>query len=878
MFGRLSARRGAEVIERFATSRTAALLARLALHPQRTHPREELIDLLWPLSEMDAGRLSLRVAAASLRRQLEPPDVPSGSILIADRSSLRLNPLACRTDVGAFEAALTAAARTACPDKKRALLEEAIRLHGGELLPGLYDEWVLDERERLTALYERACDERDALPPPAASALPAPTLPHAAEGSPSHLHSLPLRFTRFFGRERERAALRDWRQTPDRLATLTGPGGSGKTRLAAEAASEAAADLCGPVCFVGLSEATEARQIPEAIASALGLPRTAAEPLEQVVAALSALPPALLVLDNFEHLVDRGAAVVLSLLTRLPTLRCLVTSRRRLALPGEREMPLLPLPLPESGDDLKQMAQTASVQLFVDRAQAARPDFQITRSNAAAVADLCRLLEGIPLALELVAARAQALTPAQMRDRLADRFALLTRRRGEGGERHQSLWAALAWSYDLLGPDLQRFFAGLSVFRGGWTAEAAEAVCEEPQALEFLTQLRERSLIVLEESPAEMRFRMLETLRQFAAEHLAAAQAEALSRRHALFFGELADAAAPCLTGPDQAQWLDRLEADRENLHLALAVWQADAEGVQEALQMAGSLWRFWAVRGHYAAGRERLAAALARPGGMPNTRARAANGAGNLARAQGDYDAAETHFSEALALLPSPEDAFFQAVCVCNLGMVAMHREDYARATALHERALALRRKIGDRPGIAFALQSLGLVAYHQRDYSRAQRLLEETLSLCCALGNTGGQMWAIGTLGAVAYEMGDFDESERLHGEALELSLTLQDHEALFSLLASFAMLALRRGHAARAALLLGASDALQRKIGAVQAPQEAADVEQAVMEARAALPPADFAAYQSQGKALTLEQAVALALTKTEIETESVGSGQP
>lgn len=706
MFGRLCARRGDEAIDRFATSRTAALLARLALHPQRTHPREELIDLLWPASEMDAGRLSLRVAAASLRRQLEPSEVPSGSILIADRSSLRLNPLACRTDVGAFEAALHAAARSSCPHKKRAFLEEAVGLYGGELLPGLYDDWVQDERGRMTALYETACAERDDLPAPNA----APALPAAVPPPPplpvDTLRGFSLRFTRFFGREAERAALRDWRQTPDRLATLTGPGGAGKTRLAAEAAHEAAADVRGPICFVGLADMADARQIPQAVADALGLPRAAAtEPLEQVVAALCALPPALLVLDNMEHLVDRGASVVLSLLTRLPTLRCLVTSRRRLALPGEREFPVLPLPLPEPDGTPEQVAQAASVRLFLDRAQAARPDFQITRGNAAAVADLCRLLEGSPLAIEMVAARAQALTPAQMRDRLGDRFALLTHRRGEGEGRHGSVWAAIAWSYDLLGPDLQRFFAGLSVFRGGGTAEAAESVCEEPQALEFLTQLRERSLVMLEESQAEMRFRLLETLREFAAEQHSAGQTAALRRRHADFFRELADTAAPCLTGPDQRQWLHRLEADRENLHLALSEWQSDENEGQKTLQMAGSLWRFWAVRGHYAA---------------------------------------EAYFSEALSLLTAPEDVSFQAICLCNLGMVATHREDYTRAWALHEKSLTLHREIGERPNIALALQSLGLVAYHQRDYERARPLLEEALALCCALDHPGGQMWA--------------------------------------------------------------------------------------------------------------------------------------
>ena len=349
-----------------------------------------------------------------------------------------------------------------------------------------------------------------------------------------------------------------------RLVTLTGPGGSGKTRLALEATRQitdhTGSRFLGPVCFVPLADLSDARLIPAAIAEALALPRADdAEPLGQIVAALAGLPPALLILDNFEHLVERGAPLILALLTRLPALTCLVTSRRRLSLPGERECPVPPLSvpplfLPDAPETPALVAQAAGVQLFVDRAQATRPDFQLTRGNAAAVAALCRSLEGIPLAIELVAARAMALTPAQMNARLVQRFELLTSRREDKENRHRSLWAALAWSYDLIPPPLRRFFAGLSVFRGGCTAEAAQAVCEEPSALECLTQLRERSLVIVEHEGAEPRFRLLETLREFAGEQLTEGHRERLRARHEEWFLGLAEESRSALRGPDQAR------------------------------------------------------------------------------------------------------------------------------------------------------------------------------------------------------------------------------------------------------------------------------------------------------------------------------------
>ena len=729
LFGGLHAQRGDQAVTRFATSRVACLLARLALFPHRAHPREELIDLLWPESDLDSGRNSLRVAIASLRRQLEPPDIAPGSILAADRSAVRLNPLACRCDVLEFEAALKAAARAADPQQKRQALDQALAAYGGELLPGFYEDWIVEERERLEALHEEACSQRQNLPSvlsfSSLPALPAQSSPASLDAAPAPL-GFPLQFTRFFGREKECAQAAQWLADPQtRLLTLTGPGGAGKTRLAVEAAQRAAASFAGPVCFVPLADLAEARFIPNAVAAALGLtPSAASEPMEQIVAALAAQPPALLVLDNLEHLVERGAPLVFSLLTRLPTLTCLATSRRRLSLPGERQFPLPPLPLPDAAGTPEQIALAASAQLFVDRAQAARPDFQLTRGNAALVADLCHKLEGLPLAIELVAARSLSLTPAQMAERLDQRFELLTSRRGDKGGRHRSLWAAMAWSHDLLPPTLQQFFVGLSVFRGGCAFEAAQAVCEQPQALEFLTQLRERSLILVEESGPEMRFRLLESLREFGEEHLAIEERQALARRHAAWFLSLAQDAWPQITGPDQARWLDRLEAEHDNLRLALTFWLAAEDGVEAALDMCGSLWRFWSTRGHFASGRDWLRRALERPGGAPFHRARALNGAGNLARLQGDYSDAEASYADALAIMRQLDIKTSIGACLCNLGMVAMHRENYAQARALQEEALALRREIDDRGGIAFTLECLAMVAQHQKDYVLSRRL----------------------------------------------------------------------------------------------------------------------------------------------------------
>jgi predicted ATPase len=728
LLGALRVEMGETTISRFATSRVAVLLARLALYPQRAHSREELCDLLWPEAGLSAGRLSLRVAIASLRRQLEPPPLPPGSVLFADRSFVGINPAAFRCDVADFEAAWTRVARAPSAPAKREALDQAMALYGGDLLPGFYDDWIAEERERLAALHEEICaqgkDLAARMPVGRSSVIEAEAAAERAAPAP-RLVCLPLQFTRFFGREPDCAHLAELLGMPStRLVTLTGSGGSGKTRLALEAARQitdhAGSRFAGPVCFVPLADLSDARLIPAAMAEALALTREGdAEPLDLIVAALAKLPPALLLLDNFEHLVERGAPLVLSLLTRLPTLTCLVTSRRRLGLPGEREYPVPPLAvpplaLPDAHETPALVAQAAGVQLFVDRAQAARPDFQLTRGNVAAVAALCRNLEGIPLAIELVAARAMALTPAQMNERLAQRFELLTSRRWDEDGRHRSLWVALAWSYDLIPPPLQRFFASLSVFRGGCTVEAAQSVCEEPLALEFLTQLRERSLLTVEHDGAEPRFRLMETLREFAGEQLSERDRARLRARHGEWFLGLAEASRAALRGPEQARWLERLGADEDNLRAALDAMHESVDRVESELRLVGALVQFWAMRGGLQEGRGRIEDALARGADAPaRLRAAALHGACFLAYWQADYPATQVYSEAALNLWHTTDDKVGPlAVVQISLALTALDQEEWETARALLAERLAFSRETGEERDTGIALRGLGRLA----------------------------------------------------------------------------------------------------------------------------------------------------------------------
>jgi predicted ATPase/DNA-binding SARP family transcriptional activator len=611
---------------------------------------------------------------------------------------------------------------------------------------------------------------------------------HPTSNTPRLSPRLPVQFTRFFGREEEIARLQGLLSpsppvsSSPRLLTLTGPGGSGKTRLAIEAAESLKEALEGAIWFVPLAALTEANLLPRAIVDALGLPRSPnLEPIEQAVGFLNAREgPTLLLLDNCEHLLDdnasrsrslnpdgKGAALLVrALLERVPSLTCLVTSRQPLNLEGERELAILPLPLPrlerhgrrEEQGVVSSLLQNPSVALFVDRAQARRADFQLTEQNAGAVAELCRRLDGLPLAIELAAGWARTHTPQAMLAQLQHRFAFLVSPRSDLPERQLSLQAALEWSYRLLTAELQRFFSGLSVFRGGWTVEAAAAVCAAEasegvgpvcgRAQAYLSQLVERSLVVAADVQGEaMRFGMLETLQEFGQEKLTPEQRETTRRNHLDFFLALAEEARKHENGPEQGNWFERLETEHDNLRAAIG-WCLESEGGTEAgMRLVGALPRFWRVHAHVEEGWTLCARMLARAD-IPQrkaARAGALSAAGIMAWLRGDIATGRPLVEESLALYRELGDKVGIANALNTLGNMARDQGDLATARVCYEQSLSLCRELDDRRGIAASLHNLGRVAHAKGDMAAARSLIEEAFSLFRTVGDTLGIVFSI-------------------------------------------------------------------------------------------------------------------------------------
>jgi predicted ATPase/Tfp pilus assembly protein PilF len=756
--------------------------------------------------------------------------------------------------------------------------------------------------------------------------------------TPRHLHvvrrrppGFPSPLTGFVGREREIAEVGALLERT-RLLTLTGAGGSGKTRLSIEAAIAALDAFPDGAAWVELAPLGDPALVPQAVASALEVRQ---QPGRQIVDALAATLISrrfLLVLDNCEHLLESCAALASSLLHACPELRILATSREALRIAGEVTWRVPPLSLPEPSAGLEALERSEAVRLFDERARAIHPSFRLDEDNAGDVARICQRLEGIPLAIELAAARVRVLSPAQIAERLDHSFALLTGGTRDAAPRQQTLRAAIDWSYDLLTDPERTLFARLSVFAGGFTLDAAEAVCggdriPPGELLDLLTHLVDKSLVVVEERRGEARCRMLETIREYAADRLAGSgEAEALGLRHAAHYLGIAEEAEPELQGARQAAMMDRLEEEHDNLRAALRWLVARREGTLAA-RLGGAIWRFWQTRGYLGEGRQWLREVLevsSATGGdagseeLRGARGKALQGAGVLAWGQGEYDRAAELFEEALAIFEALANDDGVAALRNNLGVIALHRGDYPRATELFEASLALRRQQRHATGIGTTLNNLGATAGKQGDLARARHYYEESLALQREHGNVQGAAISLSNLGATAYSQDDFAQAHRFFSEGLELRQLLGDRTGVADSLAKLGRVALRQGEmerarahyaasleqlrelgdreriasgmmgiaalalareqVARAVRLLGAADGIRTEIGAPLTAEERADQERSAAAARERMGEQALATLWAEGRTLPLQQALELAEEELAEPLPAEGGGAP
>src|SRR5579871_5132122 len=550
--------------------------------------------------------------------------------------------------------------------------------------------------------------------------------------------NLPVQRTSFIGREQEMQEVRSLLQRT-RLLTLVGTGGCGKTRLALQVAAELGEEYTEGIRLVELASLSDSGLVAQAAASALGLREEPGKTLLQTLCDYLYPRRLLLLLDNCEHLLPASAELAETLLHACPDLCLLATSREALRLAGEQvfRVPSLPAPdpahLPGEEKDLAAiLLEYDACRLFLERALLQKPDFVLTGRNAPVLASVCHRLDGIPLALELAAARIGALSIEEIHSFLDHRFRLLIGGSRTALPRQQTLLAALDWSYDLLTEQERRLLERLSVFAGGWTLDAAEQVTELDR-LDLLTSLAEKSLVVVEEREGKSRFRLLESIREYAKEKLQQAGEEKRWRdRHLEFYSHLAEEAAEGLKGAEQLEWLDRLETEHGNLRAALEWSRSEAGLAEKNHQLAGALWRFWQMRGHIHEGRSQLQRALEQEGAAGPTcaLARALGGAGMLARDQSDYGAARMLCEQSLAVSRTLGDEKSLVESLGCLGSVFILLDDAEAARTCFEESLTLSRKLGDPWSIATALLNVGLAAYAQRDYPTARRLQEESLA----------------------------------------------------------------------------------------------------------------------------------------------------
>lgn len=724
-------------------------------------------------------------------------------------------------------------------------------------------------------------------------------------------NNLPLQLTSFIGREQEIAQIEE-RLNTTRLLTLTGSGGIGKTRLALQVAADLLEDYADGVWFVELAEQNETTLVSQ-VAKALGLREEPGRSLTETLTDFLKSKSLLLVLDNCEHLVASCAPLVDNLLRACPNLRVLATSREPLGIGGEVlwSVSSLTHPKPPPCPPLESLTQYEAVRLFIERATAVKQDFTVTNQNAPALAEICHRLDGIALAIVLAAVRVKILSVEQICQRLESRFSLLT----GGGRtvlpRQQTLQATMDWSHELLLESERIFFRRLSVFVGGWTLEAAEAICagegiEDYEVLDLLERLIKTSLVEVLAANGENRYRFLESISHYSWDKLReSGEITALQRRHLDWFLKLVEQAEPELTGANQEVWLERLEAEHDNLRAALVFCQTGEEQIEAGLKLARSLGRFWYIHSYYKEGRKFISALLLRTerGGGTVERANAQKWVGNLLYAEGKYGAAKEFYQQSLAIYRELSDKVGIANALFNLGNIDKESGEYATAKTRQEESLTFFREIGEKSGIAdtlnslgninsdqgeyamanacfeesltlyrelknnfsvaISLNNLGIIAYRQGNYVTANTLYQKSLTLFREFRNKRGMASSLSNLGEVASAQSDYQAARRLQEESLKISREMEDKRLIANALEGLAEVNRAENQLEQAVRLFRAAEALREAISSPLCTFDQSRYDSSVAAVRTALGEEAFTTAWEAGRAMTLEQAIAYAL---------------
>ncbi len=716
-------------------------------------------------------------------------------------------------------------------------------------------------------------------------------------------HNLPVQLTSFIGRGREIKAINSF-LSETRLLTLTGSGGCGKSRLALQVVADLVDKYPDGVWLVRLEAIRDPKLVVKTVADALKVREEPERPLLETLTDYLKPKSLLLVLDNCEHLIRACADTAKALLLACPGLWIIATSRQRLGVRGEfvYSVPALLIPPSDRLPPLDDFQQCESVRLFAERARFAQPTFAVTSRNAYHIALVCHKLEGIPLALELAAARVPVLTVKGVAERLDD-LTILEDEDFTEEERHQTLTALIDWSYHLLTEAEQTLLRRLSMFAGGWTLEAAEAVCcgdgiEAEAVIGLLSRLVHASLVIAEDQEEEKRYRLLETIRQYGQIKLEkTGEFESVRNRHLNYFQGMAEEAEPKLTGAEQATWLKRLEAERDNLRTALT-WASRSE---RRLYLASALWRYWMMRGYFSEGRSWLEGALARSQAIPAAiRAKALNGAGvlatrqadfavarsflaesleirrnlgdergaaetlnnlgNIARETGNYPMARSCYEESLRLYRKQKDKWGMAATLNNLGILERELGDNIAAGSCYEESLAIYRELGDAAQIATTANNLADLACSRDDYKAARLLFEECLTKFRELENRFCVAIAANNLGETLRNLGDDSAADLLFMESLKLNLEIGDRSGILFPLWGLARVAYDRGGYERAIQLLAVLEMAREKVGLPSFPSDCTEYHDILESLRAKLTPDCFAAAWEQGKTITLEDVIA------------------